>query len=236
MKTEEQTPASFKGSLFFRNSLIKVSVYYIKFSFFFFPLGAGLAVPHKNDLIPCDVCTWHGGILPCLWLPCVWGEAQRPNGNMMFDSHEQMFLAKPWFCKTTVNFCQSRGGGRNQKLVWYVCVCICVFESVSIYMCVCVLMCVWLCFWMYVNVWVCVCMRAYVCSCVCVSICVLVYMCECVMVSNIAQRLSGKFGSHIVLISHTDSIAPSLSMWHGSQPLWHKSLIYNSDVIMLPTS
>ena len=41
-----------------------------------------------------------------------------------------------------MNFCQSRGGGRNQKVVWYVYVCICVFESVSIYMCVCVLMCV----------------------------------------------------------------------------------------------
>lgn len=82
-------------------------------------------------------------------------------------------------------------------------------------------MCINVCVAVLLNVCehVCVCMRAYVCSCVCVSICVLVYMCECVMVSNIAQRLSGKFGSHIVLISHTDSIAPSLSMWHGSQPL-----------------
>jgi len=67
---------------------------------------------------------------------------------------------------------------------------------------------------------VCVCMRAYVRSCVCVSICVLVYMCECVMGSNTAQRLSGKFGSHIVLISHTDSIAPSLSMWSPPPPSW----------------
>lgn len=155
----------------------------------------------------------------------------------MNQTHEQMFLAKPDFVRRQeVNFCQSGSGGRNQKIVWGVCVCVCVSVcfSLCLYMCVCVLMCVAVlleCMWMCEYVHVCVRMYVHVC----VGICVYwVYMCECVMGSNIAQRLSGKFGSHIVLFQIL-TLCCSLAMWHGNQTtvtqityLWHSNVLPTS--------
>lgn len=173
---------------------------------------------------------WHPA-LP-LQLLCVWGKAQRPNGNMVLVTWAKNVSEALIFVRMTVNFCQSGSGGGTRKLCRGVCVCmcICVFESVSIYMCVCVLMCVWLCFWMYVNVWVCACMCAYVCSCVCGYMCISVYVWVCDGKQHSTKAEWEVWESYCV-ISNTDSVAPLLSMWHGNQPLLHKSLICNSNVV-----
>lgn len=107
--------------------------------------------------------------------------------------------------------------GTRNLCVGCVCVYVCICVFVSICMCVCINVCVAA----LLKVCECVSMCVYVCVYVhvCVSTGVLVHMCECVMGSNIAQRLRGQSGSHIVLISNTDSVAPLLSMQHGIQPL-----------------